>query len=290
MSLITTKINAQEYIDALKEAKFNAKCELDNKTANLAQVTLAYQNAKSWKSIVSEYWKRIDATNQLAKEILESCLKNAMSHSTIIGKNAHHSKNAIALLGNATKIVSDCIDEMKISIQALLFEIKCLESSEISPSNGVYKCLTDLDKALSEAQTAACLAFEKALVVLEGSWKLNTCINGEIDNSNVNANPDSLNSGEKKGLRSSFKDMKNLISTGTNETCEMKTVKDGNLPNFPMGEGYFNDIKSTDEAAIEACNKAKSAMTDAESSKDKAQAKYDAICSALDAALAARKC
>lgn len=278
----STRINSQAYIESLKEALKDAACVLDLANAELAAAQSAYDNANSWKGLLVEYWSRVKATDDLATE-LKGSITRVFNHAGKVGDNTIEGNKAILLLVNAVKLMSNCGDTLKNELQELKFKIDCLDNSDLDSKKGILKCLNELNDATTVAQTAACLAIETTLDSLEESAYLRYFINGSDGlKENITAIGKNLSSGSKDGLRD----------------AELK-IRD-TKPVFPLSHpdcDYYDYLKkqAQDEGgnkgvAVAACITAKAELDDKKDVKDSAQAKYDAVEAALNAALSAKKC
>ena len=225
-------IKSQKYIDGLEDSKFKAGCLLDVAKANLKTAEDGYNNANTWKNVISEYWVRVQKTNELANKLISmECMDNMIDHAKKIGINVSKSKQAIQLLVNAIKLVSDCGDELKSLVQSLQYKIKCLDNLELNAtkSKGILKLLDELDAAITEAQTCSCVAIENSLDALEASWNLNVLVNGDIDNYSE------LEMSGEKGLRRIIEDLKTHIDTGKKPSwIDAKIKPTDDAPNFPL--------------------------------------------------------
>lgn len=275
-------IGSQTYIDGLKSALNDAKCVLDIAKAEMAGAQTAYDNAKSWKDLMAEYWERVQKTNELAEEIL-GCITRVYGHMDKVGQNTNNGNDTLNLLVNAAKLVSQCGDTLKSKVGELQYKIKCLDNQNLETSKGILKCLTELDEAITVAQTAACTAIEKSLDALEESCDLTTSINGT------------------NGLKEMLQAIEINIKTGSKPGLRDPDLKPlGRKPKFPlttMDCDYYDYVKKQSQddegkqgTAVMECALAKAELDEKRNVKDLAQAKYDAIDAALKAALAAKKC
>jgi len=276
-----TTMGSQVYIDGLETALEEAVCVLDLAKANLKNAQNKYSSAKIWKQLLTAYWDRVQKTNELAEAILGS-IPNLIVHYGKVCDNTDEGNAAVNLIVNAAKLVAQCADSLKSKVQSLQYKIACLNDPNLDQSKGILKCLNDLNTSIDTAQTAACIAIEKSLKVLESSCNLATSLN------------------EENGLKTNLNQMEANIKLGAKpglEDIDLTTL--GRKPKFPLTTrdcDYYDYLKKQAYAgepmgsAIRECEAALEDLENKQNVKDMAQAKHDAVHAALKAALAAKKC
>ncbi|HVI44770.1 MAG TPA: hypothetical protein VM802_07865 [Chitinophaga sp.] len=263
----------QQYIDRLKKESTEAGQHLDSAKAEESKKAGALDKTRRWSGVLGDVLGTVTETNRLGMIYLGT-LERTRQKNEKIGENASLSVEAVKILICETRKVLDCSEVLKGLIKILSDRIDCK-----IPSNGPGSIL-NLLQALKAAMDVALAAIKDAVNLLLATYHLEEELWEQLAGEN--------------GTLKQVTDMHTLVTdarkpgVGDCASCHPKKV-----PVFPMDDeacDFYTKTKHQYEEALEDLKRLQKELEKATCKREFAQARKEALDSALAAALAAKAC
>jgi hypothetical protein len=264
--------SVQEYIDRLKQDHALATAALLLAEAQENQKKTELEKKQLWSNLLKKVLDLLKGTNQLAMEYIRT-VQRVRRQAEKIGENAELGLEAMEILICQAKKLTDCTEVLKSLVKILLDRINC----SITPKeNGIMANLNALKTAVDEALTSVKNVVSSLLDALKAQEELWVSIAG--DRGLVYQ----LNGLSEHMLQGKKPDLEDCVS------CKPKQT-----PLFPMDDpdcDFYSQTEDQYEKVQEQIAQLQEELEEATCRRETAQAKKNALKTALDAAIAAKAC